>query len=466
MNVTSVCSERGVIIRPVPAGTALSPEGIADHESITALSELNWALNALKQVQALKPTVDAVLIPPGQEGSLRAHTWELWAAATNDLASQSGIPAIDLSLDVVISEVVRRLEAESNTQNAGDIARLKGLLLELKPVYDRIRSGFTNSAEHPLVAEYSQASHMDNRGLRLELRAIVEKIGQVIPAELRSQINLSLIYWNSPTVASIDTVIGNLLPMITLECTGLAAEIPQPPAITPPVVPPPPPPDEEGLKLKYELSLSPAYTLNVAGGADNQMGLSGFGGLRLDFNEDMSLQINYQAGLNLTQDFSSSQTGADSASVNFAYGWAVIQAGYLWLNNFADGSAEHLGNLGFGANLMDGKLYPFAGGLAGTTFGGYAGVSGGYTFDDLMKLSIRAQAYYEYLNGHQAGGQVSLGFSPVSFLGNDLNLGVSAGGYYLVDPNIAAMAFGLQLSYGNILNPQPMNVQSAAQGGF
>jgi len=466
MDVTAVCSERGVIVRPVPAGTTLSPEGIADQGSITALNELNWALNALKQVQTLKPTVDAVLIPPGQEGSLRAHTWELWAAATNDLASQSGLPATDLSLDILIEAVVHRLEAENSTQNAGDIARLKGLLLELKPVYDQIRSGLTNSAEHPLIAQYSQASHIDNRGLRLEIRAIVEKIGQEIPAEFRSQINLSLINWNSPTVDSIDTVIGNLLPMITLECNGLAAEIPQPPVITPPVVPPPPPPTEEGLELNYELSLSPAYSLNLAGDAENQMGLSGFAGLRLDFNEDISLQLNYQAGLNLSQDFSSAQTSADSASVNFSYDWAVIQAGYLWLNDFVDGSAEHLGNVGFGANLLDGKLYPFVGGLAGTTFGGYAGISGGYTFDDLMKLSIRAQAYYEYLNGHQAGGQVSLGFSPVSFLGNDLNLGVSAGGYYLADPSIAAMAFGLQLSYGNILNPQPMDVQSAAQGGF
>src|SRR5512137_1796458 len=118
MDVTAVCSERGVTVRPVPAGATLSPEGAADQASITALSELNWALNALKRVQSLKPTIDAVLIPPGQEGSLRAHTWEIWAAATNDLASQSGLPARDLSLDVLVAEVVRRLEAEGNTQNA------------------------------------------------------------------------------------------------------------------------------------------------------------------------------------------------------------------------------------------------------------------------------------------------------------------------------------------------------------
>lgn len=465
MDVTPICQERGVTLRPVPFGVVLSPEAGALRDSIVALNELHWALNALKLIQQLKPTIDAVLIPPGQEGSFRNHTWEVWAAATTDLASQSGLPATDLSLDTLIEEVVRRLESENSTQNAGDIARLKGLLLELKPVYNQVRAGFADSDSHPLVADYSQQTHMENRTLRLEIRAIVDKLGQDIPGEYRSQINLSLINWSSPTIDSIETVIGNLLPMTALECTTLAAEIPEPPAITPPIVPPPPP-DEDGLELNYELSLSPAYTLNVAGGADNQMGLSGFGGLRLDFNEKLSLQLNYQAGLNLAQDFSAAETSADSGTVNLAYDWAVVQAGYLWLNNFVTGEAEHLGNLGFGANLLDGKLYPFIGGLAGTTFGGYAGVSGGYTFDDLMKLNIRAQAYYEYLNGHQVGGQLSLGFSPVSFLGNDLNLGVSAGGYYLVDPNIAALAFGLQLSYGNILNPQPLDVQTAAQGGF
>jgi hypothetical protein len=182
----------------------------------------------------------------------------------------------------------------------------------------------------------------------------------------------------------------------------------------------------------------------------------------LDFDENLSLQIDYSGLHNVSQDFSYSRVSEDSAYVSVPYDMYIPQAAFLTRYNNLNGERQFLGALGFGANLYDGLLYPYAGGLAGTSFGGYAGVRSSYTWQDLMKLNVSGQLFYSYLDGHEAGASVAASFSPVSFLGNDLRIGIGASGAYADDS--ANVLMGLTLGYGPMLAPQPVSVRQLIGG--
>jgi hypothetical protein len=182
----------------------------------------------------------------------------------------------------------------------------------------------------------------------------------------------------------------------------------------------------------------------------------------LDFDENLSLQIDYSGLHNVSQDFSYSQVSEDSAYVSVAYENYIPQLAFLTQYNNLNGERSFLGAAGFGMPLFDGLLYPFAGGLAGTSFGGYAGVRSSYTWQELMKLNVSGQLFYSYLDGHEAGASASASFSPVSFLGNDLRIGIGASGAYADDS--ANFLAGLTLGYGSLLAPQPISVRQLIGG--
>jgi hypothetical protein len=264
---------------------------------------------------------------------------------------------------------------------------------------------------------------------------------------------------------------GRVDALITDSCETYNGMVPEPPVIVPPPPPPPPPvtipePEEE-LKFNFALSLAPAYGLLVYGdqrhsSLEADFSLHGMAGARLDFNQELSLQIDYSGLHNVSQDFSYSRVIQDAAYVSVAYENYVPQLAFLTQYDNLNGERSFLGAAGFGVNLYDGLLYPFAGALMGTSFGGYAGVRSSYTWEELMKLNVSGQLFYSYLDGHEAGASISASFSPVSFLGNDLQVGIGASGAY-ADDSIGILA-GLTLSYGPLLAPQPVSVRQLIGG--
>lgn len=480
MDVRSICSERGVTIRPLPDGQQMPAESISVEGQLETLTELDFALNSLVQLMQLDPQVRAILGQQGQPGGLSDHTWDVWIEATNALHEQTGIAPAELNIEALIKEVVNRLQAEDDARieeektpiNAGDIIKLKGLLELLAGVYGPIREALQGD-QYPQAATVFSATYIENRSFKLILKGILEKINQALSTEVSSRINLAQIDWSSLSALSVTDVISRVNLLISESCEDYNALVPEPPVIVPPPPPPPPPPPvttpepEDELKFNFALSLAPAYGLLIYGNEndppfENTFSLHGMAGARLDFNEDLSLQIDYSGFHNVSQDFSYSRVSQDSAYVSLAIENYIPQLGFLTQHDNLNGERSFLGAAGLGINLSDGLFYPFAGGLAGTSFGGYAGIRSSYTWEELMKLNVSGQLFYSYLDGHEAGASASVSFSPVSFLGNDLQIGIGASGAY-ADESAGILA-GLTLSYGPLLAPQPVSVRQLIGG--
>lgn len=481
----STCGSR-VTLRPVPEGMEMPAESSAVESQIDTLNEMTWALTTLKGLIDLEVKVRAMLGRPDAPGELNLsdHTWEMWGAAVDNLV-QNGIPREELSQQAVIREVVRLLTEENPVDNAGEIVKLNQLLSEIDRVYNPIRQA-CNSSEcaYPQAAEIFRVipdEYIAGRGYRPIFKGILEKLAGSLSA-LADQLNYTGLNWSlvevnrdaessQQFISQIEGLLGRANVLITGSCTEYANLVPQPPVIVPPPPPPPPPPPvttpEEELKFNFALSLAPAYGLLVYGdqrhsSLEADFSLHGMAGARLDFNNELSLQIDYSGLHNVSQDFSYSRVIQDAAYVSVAYENYVPQLAFLTQYDNLNGERSFLGAAGFGINLYNGLLYPFAGGLAGTSFGGYAGVRSSYTWEELMKLNVSGQLFYSYLDGHEAGASISSSFSPASFLGNDFRIGVGASGAYADDS--ANFLAGLTISYGSLLAPQPVSVRQLIGG--
>jgi len=481
----STCGSR-VLLRPVPEGAEMPAESAAVNTQIESLNEMTWALTTLRSLIDLEVRVRALLGRPDAPGELDLadHTWEMWGTAVDNLI-QNGIPREELSQQAVIREVVRLLTEENPVANAQEIVKLNQVLAEISRIYDPIREACSSTeCAYPQAAEIFRVipdDYIAGRGYRPIFKGVLEKLAESL-SPLADSLNYAGLNWSlvevnrdaesaQQFISQIEALIGRVDALITDSCESYNGMVPEPPVIVPPPPPPPPPvttPEpEEGLKFNFALSLAPAYGLLVYGEESTSpleagLALHGSAGLRLDFDENLSLQIDYSGLHNVSQDFSYSRVSEDAAYVSVPYDTYIPQAAFLTRYDNLNGEREFLGALGFGANLFDGLLYPYAGGLAGTSFGGYAGVRSSYTWQDLMKLNVSGQLFYSYLDGHEAGASVSASFSPVSFLGNDLMLGIGASGAYADDS--AGILTGLTLSYGPLLAPQPVSVRQLLGG--
>jgi hypothetical protein len=96
---------------------------------------------------------------------------------------------------------------------------------------------------------------------------------------------------------------------------------------------------------------------------------------------------------------------------------------------------------------------------------------------------VGGQAYgsYSYTGGeheYEVGGAAALSISPpkacygdfiknpVQFLGNCLNIGISAGGYYTSETGKWNILLGLQLGFGGLPALQPFTMNQALLGGY
>jgi hypothetical protein len=211
------------------------------------------------------------------------------------------------------------------------------------------------------------------------------------------------------------------------------------------------------LKFNFALSLAPAYGLLIYGNEndppfENTFSLRGFAGARLDFNNELSLQIDYAGLHEVSEDFSYSRVAQDAAYVSMAIENYIPQLAFLTQYNHLNGERSFLGAAGLGINFSDGLFYPFAGGLVGTSFGGYAGVRSSYIWEDPlgaedMSLGLSGQVLYRGLweNRHEVGISASLFWSPFSF---PLKFGASVAGAYAYPEDSANFLAGLTLSYG------------------
>jgi len=502
MDVNAICGQRGVTVRPVPEGLSLPEEGANLQDQIAVLSEVDCVLDAaIKFWELYANQVFPVLL-----GGLSQQTRAVYNQVRSELAAQSGLAEQDIALDVLLEKVIERMAGDSNS-DVEDLATLRGFQPVVKQVFDAIREELTSQSEHPLVAEAYAITHIENRILRLELKAVIERLIQELSPEIRAELNLSQISWDYPPdnlltdINKLKNWIGELTQLISdikteageliaTSCTTLAGLIPEPPIITPPVIPPTPPvtqPERPAVDLDYELSASPAYGFL---GAKDQLNIFGQAGIGFGFSEKLKLQLDYQGFLNLsnlsTGDVDS-RSAEDAASVTFSYLRFNFQGSFLYATDFVANRENVLGGIGIGYSLWDDNLYPFIGGLLGTSSGALAGgilagARGGYRWEDLMGFNLGGQIYYEYFNAggheHEVGGRASVGFSPychdehvtdsgsVKFLGNCLNLSIFGGGYYSTEREEGDALVGLQFGFGGLPALQPFSLYQAVLGGF
>jgi|GEM_PF-3014807 len=245
------------------------------------------------------------------------------------------------------------------------------------------------------------------------------------------------------------------------------------PIVPPPIQPPPPPPPpstvepQAPLNFFYQLELSPVWGISLGQEAKSfEAGPSLHGriGLGIDFQK-FWLKLDYFPFKNVANDFSYTRGGQDFAALTVGGKVSEVeilgQLSYLWLNNYLENSDEHVGAAGVGVSLFNGLLYPFAGGIFGTEFGGYGGVRSSYEWE--KGLGISAEVLYSYLESNQIGGSVEFYWKTPVKLGNSyLTVGASLGGNYNPDQNggnlLLGITFGLR---GNAPLPQPVRF-----GGF
>jgi hypothetical protein len=479
--VHSICGQRVTGLHPISEEVELPSEIGTIETQIQTLTEISWLLDLLLQHMRVNLQIMGDL---GREGSLTDHTWEIRdqvvdPANENSLPRRTGISAEELSLESIIREVVSRLEAEDNALraagnlpiNTGDIAKLNAFIDQFAEIYNQVRQASPEGEHAATAVAYAgiPTLHQDNQNFKFIIKAILDRLigSGVLPTEIISQINIGQIVYSTLDEASIQAVMGQVDSMITARCGRYAELIPEPPVIAPPLPPPPPPtttpePEEE-LQFNFALSLAPAYGLLIYGNEndppfENTFSLHGFAGARLDFNNELSLQIDYAGLHEVSEDFSYSRVAQDAAYVSMAIENYIPQLAFLTQYNHLNGERSFWGVAGFGVNLYDGLLYPFAGGLFGTSFGGYVGARSSYIWDaplgaEDMSLGLSGQVLYRGLweNRHEVGASASFFWSPFSLGDIPVRIGASVGGAYAYPEDSANILFGLTLGYGPVL---------------
>ncbi|MFA5113121.1 MAG: hypothetical protein WC529_02360 [Candidatus Margulisiibacteriota bacterium] len=439
LDVASVCRSRGGLVVNDPAGiTAQSGAAIGQLNDLAVLlaagqilSDLDASLSAIERFS----TNSAIKISQAMAAATGATALEKYFSALQSVCTDdqcSGLPLAD-------------------RQRA--IARL-GLL---RTAMDKLSalSLSTQTLDRLIAAEADQG----DAGVKKTLNAV-----NFLTAKLAEELTIPQDQLNE---AGLNRLIAD-------RCqAGVRTEAPviAQPIVPPVVVNPQPEPvaPASGMSFAYGVSAIPSYSFLVAGdeNAAVEAGPALHDRATLAFNFPGTLktvQLDYAGLVNVDNGFTSRFT-QDQATASLMLGWRTVeltfQGGYLWLNDLLNNNSEHLGALGVGAAIFDRLLGLYGGGIAGTTFGGYGGVRSTYTWQD-YDISLSGEVDYSYINSSQVAGTLGLNYSPVSFWGADLLLGLSAGAVYNVDQQAAAVNLGLVLSLqGDILAPQPLR-----QGGF
>ncbi|MFA5894092.1 MAG: hypothetical protein WC903_09050, partial [Candidatus Margulisiibacteriota bacterium] len=296
---------------------------------------------------------------------------------------------------------------------------------------------------------------------------------------LRGQIALSQINWDALSAANIAQAATQVNKLIHDNCASYAAAIPTAPQQQPAKPPAgpvksPKAAQEQPSPFYLGLALLSAYGVKVKGESTAPLpfgpALRGDIALGYTVSDKTRLQLNYLPFINVSNGFNS-RLSQDMGTLSLAHQLPKVtlvgQGGFFWSRNTIDGRGafkdEYAGTAGGGIVLFNGLLYPFAGGMFGTSFGGYGGLRSSY---EKNSFGISGTALFSHLRNNQlknsqTGGSVA-GTYKVSVLGTDLRIGVSAGGDYDATNKAAEVKFGLVLRLGgnNVIVPQPMTLGS------
>lgn len=440
MDINTICFEKDVVFLSAPKGKTLSPEAKLTQNQIETLAEIEWLLSSMQQLMKLTPEVMDILGTKGQPGGLTVKGWDIWSQTMTELKQQTGVQ--DISIVLVAEKVAKNAESKKYTGSNADIALLKTISQKVEEVYGPIRKTLEGT-EYPQSAEVYKNIPTENRSLGAVIISILGKLNEKLPPQLKSEIKISKLIIEEPSQKNVAAAAEAVIKQIQSSCRAYADLIPKA-AITPPKPKPKPTPlptPEKSDSIKYGIqgSIMPAYALS-AGSEDteNRGSVRGSVSGYVYPSEKWRLQINYRGYVDATLDEGLiSRQSQDFAAFTMEYSSFVAQLAYAW-ERFGI-NEEHLWALGPGykIKLSDGQeLYPFIGGIAGSSFedgdiigGGYAGGRYSIMFED-AKAAISFQAIYDLLYrtqieviGHRLGGSAAVVWSPASFL----QLGITAG---------------------------------------
>ncbi|MBN2058094.1 MAG: hypothetical protein JW782_04815 [Candidatus Saganbacteria bacterium] len=480
MDVNSICSQRGVEIRPLPEGESLPEEARVTGEQIQVMEDINWLITSLQAYVEIHAEIRGILGQPGEAGSLRDHTWQIWSEVTQELVETTGVVAGVLPIERIAQEVIDRLEAEHSTANAGDLIKLREVVQLVEGFLEDFNELLT-SGNYPYAA---MTSYVADRSFKHNAQVMLQRLNTPISDEaqtgflsqaLINQIGLDQIDWADISTSLLDLISSRIRSLTQSYCEIYAAAIPEPaapPIVTPPVTP------AEIRRLDYGASLEPLHAFQLDGDESAQIlsgpALRGQLALRYNFSEAMGLQLAYMAmlGVESFSDFSS-DVSYDAGYVNFFWNALNIQGAYLWQRDFHGQSGQqfHFGSLAAGYTLLDGYVEPFVGGIFGGNpdglgGGGLIGVRSSHDYQvadgDIGRISYTAQIlaslYYNESLNVRPGGDLAFVWRPFDFGGGSFEVGARVTGLYNLEPGAANIVTALTLGWNssNVATPYPV----------